>query len=356
MTRRLAFVGPLPPPLNGFSSMCAAMLETLRRRMPIEVFDRSPGLTGGPGVQILQFLKPLRYLAMCLRAPSGELYLALSGGLGQVVDLMYVLIARTFRQRIFIHHHSFAYINASSFLNRCFFACVRDEAHIVLSHGMAAALNERYGLDSKKLHVVSNAAFHDSAVREYGAPAQDSAAAPLQIGYLSNITHEKGFVEFFEILARLRHHGTDFRAHIAGPVDSASRAQFENLLGAAANVEYHGAVYGEKKLQFYRQLDVFVFPTKYVNEAEPLVLYEAMDAGAYVIACDRGAIREMLADDAGLVLASADVVDAACKRIRELSDDRSALAMARQISLTRIHQIRAEAKIELERLLNDMLN
>jgi glycosyltransferase involved in cell wall biosynthesis len=356
MTRRATFVGPLPPPLNGFSSMCAAMLQTLRRAMPIEVFDRSPGLTGGAVFQVLQFLKPLRYLASCFGGRRGVLYVALSGGLGQIVDLMYVLIGRAFRQRIFVHHHSFAYINASSFLSRCFFAFVRDEAHIVLSRGMAAALKDRYELDSTKLHVVSNAAFSESASGEFIALRQESTAAPLQIGYLSNITHEKGFVEFFEILATLQQQGIDFRAHIAGPVAPESSAQFQTLLGAAAYVEYCGPVYGEKKSQFYRQLDVFIFPTKYVNEAEPLVLYEAMDAGVYAIACDRGTIREMLTGDSGLVLPPADVVNAACKRIKELSDNRSALALARQNSLARIRQIRAEAKIELERLLSHMLN
>ena len=38
---RVAFVGPLPPPVHGFSNICANMLRLLRGRVPVEVFDRA---------------------------------------------------------------------------------------------------------------------------------------------------------------------------------------------------------------------------------------------------------------------------------------------------------------------------
>ena len=42
---RLCFAGPLPPPVNGFSSVCGMMLDLLKARMPVEVFNRAPGPT-----------------------------------------------------------------------------------------------------------------------------------------------------------------------------------------------------------------------------------------------------------------------------------------------------------------------
>jgi glycosyltransferase involved in cell wall biosynthesis len=353
MTRCAAFVGPLPPPVNGFSNMTAAMLNRLRTVMPVEIFDRSSGLERRFQTKLLQFLIPLRYLATCLRGRNGVLYLALSGGLGQIIDFLYVVIGKLFRRPIFIHHHSFAYINTPSWLNICFFALVRNERHIVLSRGMGTALKERYGLDFDKMHVVSNAAFLDFPPDDLRA-APDGGALPIQIGFLSNITQEKGFVEFFDILSRLRERATDFRARIAGPLAPESRDQFTSLLSGAPDVEYYGAVYGERKLEFYRQLDIFVFPTKYVNEAEPLVVYEAMSAGAYVIACDRGAIAEMLANDSGLVCSTDAIAQDGSERIRILGTDRQALALAQQGSLRQLRQTRAEAMLELDRLLTSM--
>jgi len=49
-------------------------------------------------------------------------------------------------------------------------------------------------------------------------------------------------------------------------------------------------------------VDVLLFPTDYANEAEPLVIHEAIRSGAHVIACERGAIPDILSNGAGLVV------------------------------------------------------
>ncbi len=91
-----------------------------------------------------------------------------------------------------------------------------------------------------------------------------------------------------------------------------------------------GPLYGAQKEQFYRQLDVFLFPTNYANEAEPLVIYEAMRQGVHVIACDRGSIAEMLGNGAGLAVAREEIVESAAARLAQFSDDRDALADAKR--------------------------
>ena len=83
------------------------------------------------------------------------LYLALSGGRGQFIDLIYVLISRRlFRRPIFVHHHSFVYINSPSWLNRCFFALVRNATHIALSPNMGQALRAGIRLEFGRDHRV----------------------------------------------------------------------------------------------------------------------------------------------------------------------------------------------------------
>src|SRR6185437_6182527 len=195
---RLCFAGPLPPPVNGFSAVCGMMLDILKARMPVEVFNRAAN-PGARGIGVLQqLLRPLKYLGTCIGKRDTVLYLALSGGRGQLIDLSYVLISKLLHRPVYIHHHSYAYINQPSRLNRCFFALVRNEQHIVLSPKMAASLSREYGLDPAMVRVVSNAAFYQT---DEAQPVQGNETAPLRIGFLSNITFEKGVVEFFEVLA-----------------------------------------------------------------------------------------------------------------------------------------------------------
>ena len=178
-----------------------------------------------------------------------------------------------------------------------------------------------------------------------------SDVAPINIGFLSNITFDKGFVDFFGVLQRLRQLGVEYRAHIAGPLAPGARATFQQLLNDASDVRYVGPVHGSDKDRFYRQLDIFLFPTNYANEAEPLVVYEAMRQGVFVIACNRGAISEMLVNGAGLAFARDDIVESAAMRIAEFSRDRHALAHAGNLSLRQAEHIRISGQQELEQLL-----
>jgi len=352
MTRCVSFVGPLPPPVNGFSSVCAMMLERLRSRMPVEVFNRAPNLRTRAFGILRQLANPARFFGLCLRRREAVLYLALSGGRGQLVDLIYVLISKLFRRSIFVHHHSFVYINSPSRLNRCFFALVRDAVHIVLSPNMGESLTRVYGLNPGAVRVVSNAAFYDADDDQVHAAGDDSA--PLQLGFLSNITFEKGIVEFFGILERLKKSGVPYRAQIAGPLAPDARQTFDELLETAHDAEYLGAVYGAEKERFYRQLDVFLFPTNYANEAEPLVIYEAMRQGVHVIACDRGSIAEMLRNGAGLAFSRERMVESAAAQIAKFDRDRAALLAAKRMSVQQVRRIRRASKLALENLLASM--
>jgi glycosyltransferase involved in cell wall biosynthesis len=347
----LCFAGPLPPPVHGFSSICAMMLDLLKARMPVAVFNRAPGPRPKAIGALHQLITAVNYLTTCIGKRDTALYLALSGGRGQFIDLLYVLISKLFRRPIYIHHHSYTYINTPSRLNRCLFALVRKENHIVLTPKMGLLLNRAYGLDSAVLRVVSNAAFYRW---EEACQVQANESAPLQLGFLSNITFEKGIVEFFDVLAALNRRGIEYRAHIAGPVAPETRQRFERLLESSAHVHYAGPLYGEDKERFYRQLDIFLFPTRYANEAEPLVIYEAMRHGVHVMACDRGSIAEMLRAGAGVILPRDAPVEAATAHIAHFNNDRGALLSAKSASMQQAQRILSASKTSLETLVTCM--
>jgi glycosyltransferase involved in cell wall biosynthesis len=352
MTPKVAFVGPLPPPVHGFANVCAQMLDLLKARSEVEVFDRAPRTATRAANVLKQLLKPCHFFALSLRHREMSLYLALSGGLGQFYDWLYLLVCKAFRHRVFIHHHSFAYVNAPSFLNQLFFSIVRHETHIVLSRGMGLALAAAYKIDASKVRVMSNAAFFSP--QPHVAGYSPDKTAPIRLGFISNITFEKGFVEFFAVLAELRKLGVEYRAQIAGPIAPAARETFAELLASSVDTTHLGPIYGEAKDRFYQQLDVLLFPTKYANEAEPLVIHEALRNAVHVIACDRGAIAELLNNGAGSAFANDAFVGAAVTQLQTLSADSAALQLARQSSFAESQRINRDASAALTALLTDI--
>jgi glycosyltransferase involved in cell wall biosynthesis len=349
--KQLAFIAPLPPPVHGFSNICGAMLDLLKARANVSVFNRAPRIRGGAFARLRPLSNLVNYYGWCVRSTNADLYLGLSGGLGQIVDWPYIIIGRAFRRRVFIHHHSFAYINSPTLLSRCLFSSLREEMHIVLSQRMRSELVRIYGLNPSKVRVVSNAAFYAVGTDDRGP---GGPGLPIHLGYLSAVSFEKGIAEFFAVLAELRRAGIPYRADIAGPLAAGMQAEFDRLLAASSDVSYVGPIYGDAKDEFYRNLDVLLFPTDYANEAEPLVIHEALRSGVHVIACERGSIAEMLAHGAGMVCAKPSFVATAVAGIREFTGDPARLRCARRLSLEQARRMHDTGVAELGALLDEM--
>jgi len=349
----VVFVGPLPPPVHGFSAACAAMLEVLKNRGTVAVFDRSRRAQGPITAAIRQMSEAIRYVRIIRLCPGIALYLGVSGGFGQLIDGFYIAIAKVYRRRIFVHHHSYAYITKATIISKLLFSLLRDATHIVLSPGMGTSLAERYKFNRTELKVVSNAAFFGSVSGI--ARAQSDVTTPIRLGFLGNITFAKGFVEFFEVLAELRRLSVPYRAYIAGPISPEARETFNRLMAAADQVDYRGALYDDAKMRFYLQLDILLFPTRYVNEAEPLVIHEALRSGVYVLACARGAIPELLSNGAGLAVDQQVFVASAATYIRGVSLDRAVLALSRQSSFEQARRLQAKAEGQLSDVIDQIL-
>jgi glycosyltransferase involved in cell wall biosynthesis len=145
--------------------------------------------------------------------------------------------------------------------------------------------------------VLSNAFMPGSNTTPY------ERSSVLTIGHLSNLTEVKGVIRFLDLFRAAKIKGIHIRALVAGPIgDSRSRAAIEATLREFPDdFRWLGPVYGPDKDAFYGSIDAFVFPSDYVNEAQPLVLLEALAAGAAVLATDRGCMGCDHAASPGLI-------------------------------------------------------
>ena len=353
---RIVMVGAFPSPVHGMALVNVAMRSALEQHglAPLVIDLAAPSLARSVwtrAARLVRVLRGLLRLATLRRGRGGSLYMSVSGGFGQVYETVFAGLARLHGLRVFLHHHSFAYINEPRRITSWLFRVAgADSVHIVLSPDMARRLSATYGL--RPAVVLSNAVMI-APLPDIGARIRSGLRT---MGFLSNISADKGIFEFLELFASLRRDGCPLHARLAGRFQDASiQREVGARLHALPELEYVGPVFGDAKEAFFDAIDVLIFPTRYANEAEPLTVHEAMMRGIPVIAYGRGAIPEILGADCGCVVhPSEPFVPAAQMQIRAWIDDAAMLTSASKASVSRFAKIRERNQLHWQTLIGDL--
>jgi glycosyltransferase involved in cell wall biosynthesis len=324
--RLVIVVAPVPPPLHGAAATTAQILEFLKPRLTIRVANVSPGRATGPWrhiVRIWRTLKGLGLLAARARVPGRTLYMTADGGLGMLYNVAVAGLATLLGYRVFLHHHSFAYIDRRTrrmaLLARLL---ARKGVHVVLCPAMAAGLRAHYRIG--RTFELSSAALLPPSTRVQPPPRQ-----VIRMGFLSNLIIEKGLDTSIDLLRAAFAEGLPVELVIAGrapdrrPLDLIEQAKAE--MGDA--VVYLGGLTDVEKKAFLDDLDIFLFPSRYFNEAQPRAVLEALAHGLPVLTIARSCIQSDMGEGTGLCAPRhADFVALALPLLRLWSADRAALA------------------------------
>ena len=295
---RLVMAGPFPPPLGGAAKITEAVRQELRGRgLVLRAVDLSADALSHSRSLDYHLLRLGRNLRGALTLVwesrrSRVLYLVADGGLGVWYTLLHALVAARTYERVFVHHHTHRYIDRHDVGARLVTRVLgRRATHVFLTPGMAHRYQERYG--AVRAVTVGNAWF---TPRPTDASPGPSGSSAIRVGHLGNLCGEKGFFRVADAFDALRAAGVDAELHLAGPVvDERVPARLDTLRRVHGHrLTYVGPVDGAAKAAFYRSLDVFLFPTEFVQEAAPNVLFEAAAAGVPSLCTDRGCIPELL--------------------------------------------------------------
>jgi glycosyltransferase involved in cell wall biosynthesis len=293
-TAPICFVGPLPPPTHGMANVNAEMLVRLREHTDVFAINTSPGLQNGFVRHIVKIGRALSAVPRMIAARAGgakTFYASVDDGVGGILTGMFALLARLLGYRVFLHHHSFRYVDATTRIMRWIAASAGPGGwHVVLCPRMAEIFAARYGV--RKIMVAPNAVPEPEAASR---SVRDDDDPRLVLGLLSNLMFDKGVREFIETVESARAAGLAVRGILAGP---AWNTEVEECIQAALKrngdaLTWLGPVFGEAKARFFNEVDFFVFPTRYPAEAYPLVLVEALVRGCAVIATGRGCISAL---------------------------------------------------------------
>lgn len=340
-------VGAMPPPMHGMAAVNAYICDVLRKEgaFPLAI-SLSPGSLSRSLLSRMKRIAVIitglgRFVGYVLDRRCDTLYVGLSGGLGQLYELLFILIARLAGWQIYLHHHSFAYIEKFSLISWIMFAIAGTKAtHITLSIGMANAIRKQYPSCVHNALALSNAAF----LPESNSTESSRRDKVVRVGFLGNISEAKGILEFLEVAAELERRNVSIEMKVAGPFeDNTIARKVTERMAVLKTIEYLGPKYGAAKTQYLMSLDALLFPSRYQNEAEPLVIHEAMRTGLPVIATPRGAIGEVITQGAGRVVSSEKAfVNEAVETLLMWNRSPSEFSMVSQRARERFDMVKAE--------------
>jgi glycosyltransferase involved in cell wall biosynthesis len=301
-------VGPLPPPYHGVAVMIKWLIDGLRKRNEtsfIHLNTQDPQKNKGFGKFTPRnswfALKAIFVLfKLLLREEIDVVYIPISQNFwGFARDSLFVLISGLlFRRKVVIHLHGgyfkTFYQNSTRLGKRYMeFVFKYVDRGIVLGYCLKHVLGDV--LPEDKIDVVYNGI----DVKTFDEiESQKEKNGKFKILFAGLLEESKGYFDLIKAVPILKGHYPDVEIFLAGRWQAngfkekvESYVQENNL---ETQVKFLGVVTGEEKIKLFKSSDVFVLPTYYHLEGQPVVILEAMAAGLPVITTDWGSIKEMI--------------------------------------------------------------
>ena len=345
--------GPFPPPIHGAAIVTDQIAEKISARTPVLILNLSAGqLARGVKYHFKRLFGFLTAVSVILTTRSArKLMLSLDGGIGLIYSAALILTARLRGVELFLYHHSASYVNTFSPLMKLvtLFAGV-NALHIMCSHTMIEMFRGRYP-NAQRFFRVGNAAFVDiPATLE-----RHSSDGVLVFGILSNLCRPKGLALVLETLKCAHAQGLKCHLLLAGPIidDDAQQLIDKALIEMSASIELVGPVSGPAKDDFFRRLDVFIFPSLYPHETQSLVVPEALAYGVPVLTRPHNFITEL--GDGGRALSILTggpnfPIEAATLLI-SWSENSTELEQARSAAKLRFKELHEDSRCNLSELI-----
>ena len=297
-------IGSAPPPHTG-QSIFLPYVTRLLADGDCDIYTlRTRASQRHWGAAVLKACHAARLLFTLVTGPRRtSAVIVLETRLGLWVNILECLALSMKGARLFLSHHSFACINEKRLLMQLLQVVAGETSvNLFLCDCMAAKFAVAYPVVKTRQWLVLNNV--GRIERDEVRPSRHDDPPPLTLGFISNISFEKGIADVFDLVSSLQERGCAVRALIAGPTaDPEVQAYLERRLAEGGGcVEWIGPVYGEDKARFFERVHLLVFPTRYAVEAQPNVLLEALRFGIPCLSTDRGCITEDLEGSGSLVL------------------------------------------------------
>lgn len=332
MTRmpvHLCLVSPVPPPYGGIAHWTALISAYAKDREDIKISHintapnwRSIHQTGifirsfGGSMQL--FLDIAR---LCFALSSNRfdaIHLTTSGHLGVVRDLAVAVLGKIFRVPL-VFHIRFGRVPAIALRNSFEWRLLR----LVMQMSSRIVLIDKTTYEAVRVYFSkSKTELIPNCVNTHLLPSEQRRGSGVtrSVLFVGWIVPAKGVDELLAAWSRLQPQG--WRLDFIGSCDPSYRDQLISR-HEAKNVNFLGELPHRIAMQHLASCELFVLPSH--TEGFPNVIVEAMALGRAIVATKVGAIPEMLADGAGILVSPRDVSELE-REMRSLISDAQARA------------------------------
>ena len=303
---KILLIGPFPEPINGCSLANEVLLKQLclDKKNSVESVNTNSKNISSENVgqfslsKVLSFLKvykqifKIRKSDVIYTTPGQTFY-------GIVKYIPFYFCCLLFNKPYLIHVHGNhlgnEYKSLVGLKKRVFSYYIKKAtAGIVLSNSLKS--NFKGLMHNDKVFVAENFAQDNLTLKIHKIKSTDK----LRLLYLSNLMEEKGILDFLDSLMLLKKEGIVFSADIAGKIEDESeeiiKNKFEDLKGF---IKYHGVVSGQNKIDLLEKANIFILPTYYRMEGQPISLIEAMATGNIIITTMFSGIPDIVSEKNG---------------------------------------------------------
>lgn len=330
---RVLMSGCLPPPIGGMAAFYESLLSS---SLPGQVDlcfvqtskqKRALSRSGRATISnlILAIRDCRRFLRAVLSHRSQICHIGTAFGLSFIKHSVCVGIAHFVGIRVLLHPHcslSALYCERSKWWRWLF------RRMILMTDGIVALSKEWIQLHSIipacRVYYLPNAInlsqYLDIAK---GRVSQVRGDGPLRILYLGYLGKAKGSFDLIDAAKYVQSKGLGVLFDLVGDeLTLGEWDQLNNRIGEAklnGNVRLHPAAFGSEKLRFFRNADIFVYPS--YHEGMPIAVIEAMACGLPIVATKVGGLPDLVADNVNGVLVEPGRPDQLASALHKLAMD-----------------------------------
>jgi glycosyltransferase involved in cell wall biosynthesis len=302
MKKRILFIVSLPPPVHGTTLMNQFVVNS--RLLNSEFICSFLSLNFADSINdigIFRFGKiwkmltfSIKLIRCLIRIRPHLVYFTIAPVGGAFYrDAFFSLLIRILNSRVLYHLHGKGIANSSnSFIKRIIYRLTFKNSDVIVLAG--SLISDISSIYSGRPFILAN------GLPKFFFERKETLSEPPTILFLSNLIRSKGIEIFLECIKQLNESGVSFKAKIVGaPYDISFEevAKFLKDNSLLKKVKILGPLFGIEKEKVLSTSDLLLFPSYYQNEAFPITILEAMQAGVPVIASNNGAIAEIIENE-----------------------------------------------------------